>query len=405
MNIPTWALSEITSYGFVAQKQPQNVEIQEIQEFLERDFRAITSTQIIPCETSSATVRNIHRVKTGEHCIIWDERYFQAIEKCLICSLASPSEYKLQNLQAYLAIAISRSCAERLLYRSPKDAHAVINFFEKLEEENYISKIQIDDVSKCLSAMKYIRWWTFFHELGHELFHTVPELVSNIEEKVSIAVKLSETLPESNEKTGSVLIDEARSHLKEINVIQSHKTRHKEILKSLSNSLEREEIWCDVFAVEQLVLYGFLRKCDPAHMYFALMINHYINTLITSTTSYFNSHITDEKYILGLNFNKALAMRADLRALHLNVMLFEIYIKPLNLDIEEFQIRWIGAHYPALSQFSEINRGILKTINNFDLRKNIFNEHDIRNDNLSQEQKIKTEKNIISYLKWDVPIL
>lgn len=403
MRIPAWVIREMRYRALVVERSPSDPEINDVIEIL-NDYRQWTSTPLFPCETSAAVVRNIHNASAGEYCIVWDERYFQPIKSCLALTLSDESEYQVTDLQVTMAQVITYSCAERIFRREPGYARAAIEAARKLLRVGRIlSAIAVRNNTQFTAVMRYIRWWTLFHELGHELYQTNPELVSNIDEKIEIAMRVTAQQSDPILISGRSRVEDARIRLREVGVVRPRLERLPEIRSVIKDSLPREEVWCDFFAIEQLVLQAFARNLDPTDIYLAMMINYYVNDLLARALRFFDRLTSDDVYESKL-WTLNMAMRADLRAMHLTGMLVEIFVRPLELDPAEYSERWINVHALRLNRFIEIEEAIAKLLSP-NIRRMILDHNDRWLDSLSEDEVIRHNAVLRSELGWDRPTI
>jgi len=398
MNLPNWILNDLRFSCYFKENNTETEESAEIAFFFKRDFEKYTTSKLFFCETSLSTIQTIHRIKTGEYGIIWDERFFHLYEKAVICAMAPSETNSFDDLKYLLKKNIFLTTAERLLYNKPMYAYAAINIFEQTEGESKQRNVKVENLERHCIIMKFFKWWTFFHEIGHELVNKAPHLVADFDNKLSFAIKISDSLDE-NTKSKNDDTNIFRTKLKEAGIIQSHEKRILDIKNSLTDVVAKEEVWCDIFAIEQMVKNAHDYAYDPKDIYLVLMLNYYITVLLHNTQYYFDFSKNEENYINQEKYVKEQAMRADLRVMYLSAMLSELYIKGTDLNIEEFDNKCIGSHYPILYRFTELEEDILQITNNLELRKHLI-EGTSSFDELSKDMQIELKQNLSTFLGW-----
>lgn len=115
---PLWVVREMRSRGRMARDQPSGPHIDELADILQR-FASWSSTPLLPCRTSAATVRLVHLAGGEQRCIVWDESFFNPIEACVALALSNAARHDEEDLQLLLVSVIFRSVAERVHLRTP----------------------------------------------------------------------------------------------------------------------------------------------------------------------------------------------------------------------------------------------------------------------------------------------
>ncbi|WP_141100962.1 hypothetical protein [Roseateles aquatilis] len=258
--------------------------------------------------------------------------------------------------------------------------------------------IAIDDPLRHETVMRHIRWWTFLHELGHELFHTRPELVTNIDDKVEQARQACSGIKDRVVLSNVTSIDDARIALRRKGILRAAGDGIDELNSSLRTPGTREEVWCDFFAVEQMTMQAFIRETNPRDLYLALMLAHYSNGLLTQAQRFFDPGVSDADYARSFQAQE-LATRADLRAMHLGAMLQTIFIGPLGLDAAQCVTQWIGGNYPIMNRFCELESHIGRLLHP-QMRSAALASCDAWSATLSEKDRERHFEDLQSELGW-----
>jgi hypothetical protein len=401
---PTWAVRAIRQRALVARNPRQDRDINEILRF-HANWETLADCAIIRCETTGSSVWVVRNIARRERLLVWDVGYFAQLEAAATLLLQPPMAAQPHvRLKATLACVVLRSAAERTFLKDPYLARAAFKMSGDIYRGYGLtpSQPQPPDPARFLLLVRYMKWVTYFHEIGHELYRSNPELVANLEEKIDIAVGAVAASPEKIALANDNAIDDARIVLREGRIIRPKAERLAEIRESLGDLDTPEESWCDLFAVEQIVLHSVVQRTDPTDLYLAIMLKYYMTALVQQACKFFDRSVSDAEYS-SMSNSRGMATRADLRATHLMGTMVEILLRPFKKDLEEYGRRWIEDHYPLLARFHQLEEMIGKALSP-ELRPMVLTQNKRWADGLSEQKRIEHLVDLRTSLGWDRPV-
>ncbi|MGC3946358.1 MAG: hypothetical protein QM762_17870 [Chryseolinea sp.] len=364
--IPKWILHELSFDGLIRTDSSAILDLEELMSI--KDGIVGDDLQLFFCDTTASRIRIARNVKSNEHVIIWDENYLKFLRRCIsVVFDTGPEEHKKESS---LGFCFARTAAERLLVPKPEMAMAAMEMVKLFYYKFGISKeIQIrgENNVKFLGYNKIIRWWILFHEIGHYLYsngHT--DLYNSIGKKIDSSLELFK-------QRDDWPVSEKTSRLRELGVIKFYSERRDDICGEIVNLPTREEVWCDFFAIEQVLLKVFNEAINPSFIYPSIMLAYYASSTLKHTEIFFNQKIRSERYIDELERSmRQMTTRTDLRMMHLLREGLQIYGQ-VGLNREDI-LKWVD--YTELLRFAEAEGKISGLLNSIEYREECFSSID-----------------------------
>jgi hypothetical protein len=403
MPYPSWVLEKLKDMGLVSlrgSQQPLDPFVQEIVSSL----RGWTNIEVCPCETSRASIDILINRRTSR-ALAWDSRYFQYLDAVFDIAIAEPELNSIDNLgRAYLARTADK-CASRLLQRSPKYAFAAKQIQLQIIGANKIEPVIILNQARRNTLHQIVRIWHVLHEVGHEVYQTTPMLVGNIDDKLKTILAALEKRQYAELFSPLDQKNLFRAELAKKGIVKTMTSRLASIRKIIAGTLDipREEIWCDIFASEQLVLQLITRNIDHADAYLVLMLIYYSTATDLAADLFFNPSLSTEEYKLTM-MPEPMAARADLRSEMLSASFVEFVLRPRGLDVTQATEDWVGTHYKTLARLAEIETMSMKYLSP-DFRAHVLRLTDEAYAKLDLLARERQQQEAYKLLRWDIPLM
>jgi len=300
-DIPTWVRKGLEATTYVDNYNVSEEELAEIHAVWEMvsEFGDGDHLNLLGCSTSGASVSLMGTSCEDEKYLIWDGFYFAITKACIYLTFAD-DDNDTERLCKAFAYNLLKACSSRLLRNYPLQSFVLMQlpilfFSDKNDNDDDALKFKFS-MSKwgqrAGEVCSIIRKFVLYHEIGH-YFYSSPGLNTafrdSIDEKVGHAKKLIR-MSEKRRNDAILETPETSRRSSEFPNLQTYQnfglfndrsTLLQDVLRSNSS---KEEIWCDLFAIERLIVHQLALKKGFSDIYLSLMLSYYIESILHGVT-------------------------------------------------------------------------------------------------------------------------
>jgi hypothetical protein len=265
MSLPDWVHKRLSYIGELKRHTRDDEPFLALLEGV-LDRHALVGLPLVPVNTNQGSVEVVWNRRTGEPILLWDYQFFLHFDISLAILLASERTLARAQAEYMLLRGVSVQTTLNLLSVEPGLALSCERMSGAIHDRPEVpDRIRVPDQSLFDRIRTLCRVFVLLHELGHVTYRSHSSVVENIDDKLTTVVA---ALKQSQQRFISERDGDASRHDRDEHIGK--------IEQYLASPDRRLETWCDLYAVEQLLLWCFIEGYTPSECYLAVMLTYYL---------------------------------------------------------------------------------------------------------------------------------